>query len=70
VATWLLRHSVPAADQQRRNPFTADPADIAAGHDLLRKNCEICHGYDGNEKRRSAVTNIRARRFSDRSSHR
>jgi predicted CXXCH cytochrome family protein len=50
VATWLLRHSVPEADQQRRNPFTADPADIAAGHDLFQNNCEICHGYDGNGK--------------------
>ena len=50
VATWLLHHSVPVADQQRRNPFGADPADIAAGHDLFQKNCEVCHGYDGNGK--------------------
>jgi len=50
VATWLLRHSVPAAAAQQRNPLGADPADIAAGHDLFQKNCEICHGYDGNGK--------------------
>jgi predicted CXXCH cytochrome family protein len=50
VATWLLRHSVPVANQQRHNPLGADSADIAAGHDLFQKNCEICHGYDGNGK--------------------
>jgi predicted CXXCH cytochrome family protein len=50
VATWLLRHSVPVAAVEQRNPLGADPADIAAGHDLFQKNCEICHGYDGNGK--------------------
>lgn len=50
VATWLLRHSVPAIQAAQRNPLGADLADIAAGHDLFQKNCEICHGYDGNGK--------------------
>ncbi|HVJ54331.1 MAG TPA: cytochrome c3 family protein [Aliidongia sp.] len=48
VATWLLHHSVPDAAKAERDPLGADPADIAAGHDLFQKNCEICHGYDGN----------------------
>ncbi len=47
VATWLLRHSVPATARQQRNPLGTDAADVAAGCDLFRQNCEICHGYDG-----------------------
>jgi mono/diheme cytochrome c family protein len=47
IATWLLRHSVPDAARQQRNPLGADAADIAAGRDLFRHDCEICHGYDG-----------------------
>jgi predicted CXXCH cytochrome family protein len=50
VATWLLRHSVPAADKQKINPFSKDAADIAAGRDLFRQKCEICHAYDGGGK--------------------
>jgi predicted CXXCH cytochrome family protein len=50
VATWLLRHSVPEADRRRHDPLRAEPADIAAGHDLFQNNCEICHGYDGDGK--------------------
>src|SRR3984893_4566341 len=45
VATWLLRHSVPATARQQHNPLGADAADAAAGRDLFRQNCEICHGY-------------------------
>src|SRR5438046_5199694 len=47
VATWLLRHSVPEAARKQRNPLGADAADVTAGRDLFRANCEICHGYDG-----------------------
>jgi len=47
MATWLLRASVPAADKARINPLRDDPAAIAAGQDLFRQKCEICHGYDG-----------------------
>ncbi|MGH6869564.1 MAG: c-type cytochrome, partial [Methylocella sp.] len=52
VATWLLRHSVPAAARRQRNPLGADAADAAAGRDLFRQNCEICHGYDGSGRTR------------------
>jgi predicted CXXCH cytochrome family protein len=52
VAMWLLRHSVPASDRQQHNPLGADPADAAAGRDLFRQNCEICHGYDGSGRTR------------------
>jgi predicted CXXCH cytochrome family protein len=47
LATWLLRHSVPDAARQERNPLGADAADVVAGRDLFREKCEICHGYDG-----------------------
>ena len=50
VAMWLLRHSVPATAWEQHNPLGADAADIAAGHDLFRQDCEICHGYDGGGK--------------------
>jgi len=47
VATWLLRHSVPAGAKDQKNPLGADPADLAAGQALFQKNCEICHAHDG-----------------------
>lgn len=47
VATWLLRHSVPEAWRKQSNPLGVDIADVAAGRDLFREKCEICHGYDG-----------------------
>jgi predicted CXXCH cytochrome family protein len=50
VATSLLRASVPAKDKARTNPIGSDPADIAAGQDLFRQKCEVCHGYDGSGK--------------------
>jgi cytochrome c len=31
------------------NP-AADPSDVAAGKDLFRDKCEVCHGYDGSGK--------------------
>ena len=50
VATLLLRASVPAEDKSRTNPLGADPADVAAGQDIFRQKCEVCHGYDGSGK--------------------
>jgi predicted CXXCH cytochrome family protein len=50
VATWLLRESVPAEALAQVNPLGGDPADIAAGRDLFRQKCEICHAYDGSGK--------------------
>jgi len=50
VATWLLRHSVPAADRDRENPLAADAASAAAGRELFRQKCESCHAYDGSGK--------------------
>ncbi len=47
VAMWLLRHSVPAAARQQNNPLGADAAAAAAGREVFKQNCEICHGYDG-----------------------
>jgi predicted CXXCH cytochrome family protein len=50
VATLLLRASVPAEDKGRTSPLGGDPADIAAGKDIFRQKCEICHAYDGSGK--------------------
>jgi predicted CXXCH cytochrome family protein len=50
IATWLLHHSVPEAARAQRNPLGRDAADLAAGQALFQKDCEICHGYDGNGK--------------------
>src|SRR5271169_4959935 len=50
IATWLLHQSVPDAAKQRVNPLKSDPADMAAGRELYREKCEICHGYDGSGK--------------------
>src|SRR4051812_26643201 len=47
VAPLLLRASVPAEDKARTNPLASDPADIAAGQDIFRQKCEVCHAYDG-----------------------
>ena len=50
IATWLLQESVPAAAKIMVNPLGGDPADIAAGRNIFRQKCEICHGYDGSGK--------------------
>jgi len=52
IATWLLHHSVPAAAKAAVNPLGSDAADIVAGRDLFRENCEVCHAYDGGGRTR------------------
>jgi len=52
VATWLLHQSVPAAAKAAVNPLGSDAADIVAGRDLFRENCEVCHAYDGGGRTR------------------
>src|ERR1700722_5488598 len=47
VATWLLLHSVPAADAERVNPLPPTEAGLAAGAALFQQNCAVCHGFDG-----------------------
>ena len=49
LATWLLRQSVPEEARLAVNPLgdNPDPAAVAAGADLFRQKCEICHAYDG-----------------------
>jgi predicted CXXCH cytochrome family protein len=49
LATWLLHQSVPFGAKTSVNPAT-DPSDAAAGKDLYREKCEVCHGYDGGGK--------------------
>ncbi len=50
IATWLLHQSVPEQAKARANPLGSDPAEIAAGRDLFRQKCEVCHAYDGGGK--------------------
>jgi predicted CXXCH cytochrome family protein len=50
VATWLLHQSVPAEAKARTNPLGNDQAEIAAGGELFKEKCEICHAYDGGGK--------------------
>jgi predicted CXXCH cytochrome family protein len=50
VATWLLHQSVSEETKERANPVGTDPAEIAAGRDLFREKCEVCHAYDGSGK--------------------
>src|SRR4051812_43569289 len=52
VATWLLHASVPASDKRIANPLSSavDSPSVAAGRDLFRQKCEVCHAYDGGGK--------------------
>src|SRR5438067_187271 len=52
IAQWLLRRTVPWKSRLLKSPIKADAgsADIAAGHEVYRKQCEICHAYDGSGK--------------------
>ena len=52
VARRMVRMSVPAAAKTLRNPLLADAGsvDVAAGLNLYKQKCEICHGYDGSGK--------------------
>ncbi len=50
IATWLLRESVPGEERGQINPFSKDTAAIAAGQDLFRQKCAVCHAYDGSGK--------------------
>lgn len=50
IATWLLHESVPQRAKKRTNPLGSDSGEIAAGRDLFRQKCEVCHAYDGSGK--------------------
>src|SRR6266567_1658119 len=52
VATWLLHQSVPASAKHIANPLSSavDSSSVAAGRDLFRQKCEVCHAYDGGGK--------------------
>ena len=49
VAQWLLRHTVPGNQRALANPLdtAADSPDVAAGQQVYRSKCELCHGYEG-----------------------
>lgn len=60
IATWLLRHSVPASAAKAVNPLGSRPAmaEIRAGHDLFTQKCETCHAYDGGGKTEISAGNF------------
>src|ERR1700676_5116904 len=49
VAQWLLHHTVPASFRATKNPLSpaANGPDAAAGQEVYRSKCELCHAYDG-----------------------
>ena len=49
VAGKLVNWSIPKEFKGKKNPLTSGPgsSDVAAGRELYRKNCEVCHGFDG-----------------------
>ena len=52
IAAWLLYHTVPASDREKKNPLdtVAGSPDVSAGHEIFRAKCELCHAYDGSGK--------------------
>lgn len=49
VTRWLLQLSLPKSAKTQKNPLLADvhAEDITAGADLYKRQCDVCHGYDG-----------------------
>ncbi len=45
VAHNLVDLSIPKDAKTLKNPITA--TDPVVGHELYQKNCEVCHGFDG-----------------------
>ena len=52
VAQSLVNLSIPDEVKTLKNPLDANAAgaDVAVGHELYQKHCEVCHGYDGSGK--------------------
>ncbi len=52
VAQKLVNLSIPREARNLTNPVSdsASGGDVAAGHELYRKDCEVCHAYDGSGK--------------------
>ena len=49
VAQTLVDFSIPKTVKALKNPLS-DSTDPSIGRDLYQRNCEVCHGYDGNGK--------------------
>lgn len=47
VAQGLVELSVPANAKRAQNPLDSGSAEVDAGRQLYRKDCEVCHGSDG-----------------------
>jgi predicted CXXCH cytochrome family protein len=49
VTRWMLQLSLPKSAKAQKNPLLADvhKQDVTAGGELYKRECEVCHGYDG-----------------------
>src|SRR4051812_22996630 len=49
VTRELLQLSLPKSAKTQKNPLLADThgEDISAGAELYKRDCDVCHGYDG-----------------------
>ena len=54
VATWLLHRSVPVESKARTTRW-ATTQQIAAGSELFKQKCEVCHAYDGGGENRNRL---------------
>ena len=48
AAATLVDLSIPRDFKTKANPIESNAASVDAGRALYQKNCEVCHGYDGN----------------------
>ena len=50
IASKLVDLSIPPAVKALKNPFQTGPegAAVAGGRSRYQKDCETCHGFDGN----------------------
>ncbi len=56
LAQTLVQLSLPRAAKVLTNPLGAGTggADVSAGRDSYQRNCQACHGYDGNGRTEAA----------------
>ena len=56
LAQALVQLSLPREAKARTNPLGAsnEGRDVSAGRDSYQRNCQVCHGYDGNGKTEAA----------------
>jgi len=59
----LLRSPAGRADEALTNPFLGQPEAIAAGKDIYRSKCLVCHQHAGGRGPNLFATNLSDERF-------